>query len=288
MTLKYSRKDFISDFNSAINKSSSIENEKLFQKLELIPKFNEAGEFVSYEGFPNVKSLDSKKPLHRKISNLIERFTEKNEVVTKDFQLNQVMNSVIKAFPEFTHFIGKAQHSIEGPITKIVSENTSVDVHTMKVYQNMLNNPEYQKLSDSGKIISTFLALFHDSGKIENVLDKGHPATSALYVSKSLENVNLSSNIKNRIVSLTKDHHWLELYNTNKASAEEIALKFKNPEDFKIAKIFADADLKGLNAEFYDAYKSALSKEKLEPVEKAIFKLNNGDSLILSGQMGKS
>jgi len=287
LPLKYSRKEFICDFNNIIKDLEPESKNELSQKLGMTAQFDKQGTFFSYEGFPTLDNLDSENPIHQQISNIINKFTQENEVVTNDPALNKTMNSVLKAFPEYVNVIGKKQHSD--------TQLYSVDVHIMKVLKEAMNNPEYEKLSDKDKTVMKMAILFHDIAKIEDKVDKGHQNVSAVLTKDLIKRINMPVEMKDRIFELVKNHHWLEEYNLDltrpenigktRATPENIASRFRNPEDYAIAKIFAEADLKGVNNGFYEKYGGALSEERQAPIAQALKNINNSGNVIMTSRI---
>jgi len=276
LPLKYSRKSFMADLSQLLKKESVDEKLKIFEKMEIQPKFDKAGNIFAYEGVPNLKNFTAENDAQTKLIDLTRKFMLENEVVSQNPELNKSMNSIIKAFPEYLNFIGKQQQPTHA---------YSTDIHIMKVLQEAMNHPDYSKLSDLDKTVMKFSILFHDIAKIEGTIDKQHQNVSALYTNNLLEKINMPKEIKNRIVEIVKNHHWSEEFNTGSASAENIATRFRNPQDYLISKIFAQADLKGVNKDFYDIYSSALSPERLAPIEKALNDIYKTGNVIITSRV---
>jgi len=287
LPLKYPRKDFIRDFNGIIKDLETDNKNELFQKLGMTAKFNEQGTFISYEGFPKLENLDSRIPLNQKISSIVNKFTQENEVITKDLALNKTMNSVLKEFPEYANVIGKKQHND--------TQLYSVDCHILKVLKEAINHPEYKKLSDKDKTVMKMSILFHDIAKIEGEVDKGHQNISAIYTKELVKRISMPQEMKDRLFELVKNHHWLEEYNLDltrpenigkmRATPEDIAARFRRPGDYSIAKIFAEADLKGVNNHFFKKYGEALCAERQEPIEKALKNIHNTGNVIMTSRI---
>lgn len=276
LPLKYSRKSFMADLSQILKKETPDERLKIIEKMSIQPKFDETGNIFAYEGIPNLKDLMTENDTQRKILELTRKFMFENEVVSQNPELNKSMNSVIKAFPEYLNFIGKQQQATHA---------YSTDIHIMKVLQEAMNHPEYSKLSDLDKIVMKFSILFHDIAKTEGIIDKQHPNVSALYTNNLLEKIKMPKDVKDRIVELVKNHHWLEEFNTNYASAENIATRFRNPQDYLISKIFAEADLKGVNKDFYSKFSSSFLPEKLAPIEKALDEIYQTGNIIITSRI---
>ncbi len=276
LPLKYSRKSFMADLSQLLKKESPDEKLKIFEKIGIQPKFDKAGNILAYEGVPNLKDFTAQSDAQKRIIDLVRKFMFENEVVSNNTELNKSMNSIIKAFPEYLNFIGKQQQPTHA---------YSTDIHIMKVLQEAMNHPDYSKLSDLDKTVMKFSILFHDIAKIEGIIDKQHQNVSALYTNNLLEKINMPKEIKNRIVELIKNHHWSEEFNTGNATAENIATRFRNPQDYLISKIFAQSDLKGVNKDFYSMFSGALSHEKLAPIEKALDDIYKTGNVIITSRI---
>lgn len=177
----------------------------------------------------------------------IEKFTKENRIsddIEIEAETRDFLNAILKGVPEFAAFFGKPQHD---------KHDYSLDVHILKVLQESLNDPLYQQLDDTSKIVLKFSTLLHDIGKkylIEGS-DTGHAEKSAEYVYSILDRFNLSKDIKDRIISIIENHHWFKAYNLKDITPSEIATLCRRPEDFLIYQIMAKADLKSVNDKFY-------------------------------------
>lgn len=279
LTLKYPRNKFLEDFNYIIKNLEAPQKNELLRKLELIASFDNNGNLISYEGIPNFKNLDKMNPVENNVFEIITKFMLENEVETNDESFNRIINSMLKAFPEYTNIIGKKQYKTHA---------YSVDIHTLKVLQESVKNPLYDKLSDGDKVILKMAALFHDIAKQEGVVDKIHPNISALYTKDLLKKVNMPKEMKDRIFELVLNHHWLENCSTNRVSPEKLAVTFSNPQDYLLAKIITDSDLRSVNEEFYQKYEGSLSPESLLPIEKAMEKMYSTGNIIMTSRIVNS
>lgn len=196
---------------------------------------------------------------------LVDKFTTDNRIILPPEQkpLEDALNDVVKVFPEFLTTIGKAQHG---------THQYTLDLHLLKVLQETMRNPEYKNLSQEDKKVLNMVALLHDVAKTEGEVDKAHPFESALDISYIVQKMNLPIEQQERIVNMIRNHHWLEKLSTasdfdNKA-LQEIAFEFRKPNDIKMAKIFAESDLKGVSDSFFEGHKGVLSSDKLRQVEK--------------------
>ena len=189
-----------------------------------------------------------------------------NEYAIKTGDFEALVPAILAGIPEFANVIGRRQHE---------THDHTVDVHTFKVLQECLNNPDYQKLSQPNKTILKIAVLLHDMTKEEGVVDKDHPITGALQARDLLKDFKISQGMKDKIIEHVRNHHWLADYNTYKIRAQEVAAMFRTPQDYLMAKIFAEADLKSVNDYFYEKYGGALSPERQQPIVDAMQKVQN-------------
>ena len=148
--------------------------------------------------------------------------------------------------------IGKVQHDTHA---------YSVDIHTLKILQSILNNDSSGKiLSEESKIVLYLSAIFHDFGKAGNIRHPGHELVSAREAEAILNRLSLSQNIKNRIINHVKNHHWFTWFNQkisnvpgadNQLAIDELLKIFTTDQDLNIAKILAKADLENVNPTFH-------------------------------------
>lgn len=277
LPLKYPRAEFINDLDNITKNSSLSEKKDLFNYFEMIPKFDESGRFISYEGFPLQDESLADTPLKKDFLGKIIEFTRKNEVITSDKKLNKILNSLLDGYPEFVNIIGKKQDD--------KNHILSVDLHILKVFKEFMKNPEYKKLSDNDKTVSKFMILNHDIAKPEGLIDKFHQNVSAFYVRDLLKRYNFPIETKNRIIELINNHHWLEEFNIGKVSLQETAARFRRPNDFLIAKIFAEADLKGVSEKFYDRFSESLSPARLKKIEEAVDSIHETGNVLITSRI---
>ena len=256
--LKYSRNDFLKDFEKYckdFNKDENKEAEKLGIKLVRGYK----GEIEGYDGFININNIEFE---NVDLYNIVNNFLYENEVTTQNEELNKQLNYIIKAFPEFINIIGKKQHD---------THNYTLDIHTLLNLSNCLNNPNYYKnLNAKDKAFLKLSVIFHDITKQENRIDSNHPHKSALFAKSCIPRIIKDSDDQNRIYDIIDNHHWSKEFNTSfnqQEKAAELALRFRRPNDFEIAKIMAKADLKAVSEYFYDEYKDCLKLDNLKPIQ---------------------
>ena len=226
----------------------------------------------------NLTTENSKKA-YKKLKAEIDKFMLKNEVNTDKADLDEILNALIRGLPSFISTIGKTQHS---------THEYSVDIHTLKVLQNALNNPLYNELSDEGKIVLKLSALLHDTGKNGNVRDEGHAIKSAKYAEAILNKFNIKEDVKSRIIDIIENHHWFGDYNTGRISEKRVAAWCRLPEDFIIYQILAKADLENVNKSFNLEVTNTASKrefdkyysDKIDLINKSVKKIQQNANFI--------
>lgn len=250
--LKYSREDFTKNIENLVKDLSTEEQAIVLEHFGLIR--GEAG----FDGLPNNKPLTGENispqvlEVAQKVQAEVENFTSRNEVNTGDPTVDKVFNGLIEGLPEFTSVVGKVQHGTHA---------YSVDIHTLKVLQSAMNNPIYETLTDKDKTILKFAALCHDFGKKGGVVDQGHAAISAEYISAILEKFPFPQSMKDRMIDIVDNHHWFEAYNTGKATAEDVAVRCRRPQDFAIYEILAKADFENVNKDFHISHSEGVKTQ---------------------------
>jgi len=242
LPLQYSREQFTANIENLIKDLSPEEQNTILDHFGLTR--GAAG----FDGLPNNKPFTDNNASTQmletaeKVRREIETFTTQNTVHTGDITTDNVLNGLLRGLPEFTSIVGKEQHGTHA---------YSVDIHTLKVLQSAMNNPLYETLSDKDKTILKIAALCHDLGKKGGVVDTGHAGISAEYVTGILDKFSFPQGMKDRIIDIVENHHWFEAYNTGKATAEDIAVRCRRPEDFVIYEILSKADFENVNDDFH-------------------------------------
>ena len=277
LPLKYARDKFLSDLSMY-----ALNDDKLKHLEELLgvnfQYTNEKGR-ITISGFDGVIRLDKlnrNDEFENSIYEICHKFFYENKINTGDKKLDEALNTIIKAAPEFINTIGKKQHG---------THNYTLDIHQLLVLANSINNPDYQKLNDTDKAMLKSAAIFHDIAKKEDTIDKGHQIPSSLYARNIISKFYKNPESLDRVFELIKNHHWLEEYNTTSdisASSKDLAYRFRRPNDFEIAKIMARADLMAVSDEFYAAHKNALDDYKLNEINNRLNQIYQTGSLIMS------
>ena len=86
-----------------------------------------------------------------------------NKFVSKE--MAGIFNDILKGLPELYTIIGKVQHK---------THDYTVDVHTLVVLQECVNNPFFNTLNSKEKHELMFASLLHDITKEENTCKKGN------------------------------------------------------------------------------------------------------------------
>lgn len=234
--MKYPRTKYIEDIKKVIEPLEENKQQQLLEKFKL--KMEEDLEGLGI--IPQNISGENEKALAK----IVENFTLKNSCTLKDKQAQMFFNKIIKGCPEFSTTIGKVQHKTHA---------YDISSHTFINLQNMMKNPEYQKLSPRDKAVAKMSMLLHDLGKRGHIIDHGHYVLSAEYAKEIMPKYEIFFTPKEteRIINLIANHHWFEKYNTQKISKNYVIGIFKTPTDLEIAKIMARADLEGVSPDFH-------------------------------------
>lgn len=281
LPLVYTREQFLSDFSRVLSEMDETSKAKLLNKMQITLVNNDAGKLAGYNKIINLDFLPENTH-EQKALELAKKFILENKVNTNNDKLNNALNSLIKGMPEFINIIGKLQHK---------TQDYSVDIHILTVLNYILNNPLYETLSDIEKLCIKLSTIVHDISKPQGINDKSHPMLSALYARDILTKFNLPCEIKDRVFELVKNHHWLELYNTEQKDVSYIASLFRRKGDIKIARIMAEADLKAIDKSqsLYNAFKSALDDPMQKPIDEKINFINKtGQMFVTSKIVNKS
>ena len=274
LPLKYSRKSFLQDLEELCKKNPNAkEIIKTKTKIDLIADNN--NHFVGYNNMISLKDLNKEDELEKEIFDYCHKFLYENEIETEDKNLNQYLNYIIKAFPEFINVIGKKQHS---------THDFTVDIHSLLVMAHSIENPIYKNnLDKEDKITLILTTLLHDISKQENTIDKSHPEVSAKTTREIVRKVFPNTNFSERIYDFINNHHFLETLSKTddkRKTCHKLAFAFRRPHDLYIAKIIAEADLKSVNDYFFDTYKDCLSADNFLGINHDIFLLNaNGNAI---------
>lgn len=242
LPLKYSRADFIDKINNLIKNLPENEQDIVLQNFGFMQGYNDYDGLLTNQPLENASVSKNAQNVAQNIQKEIELFTYNNEVVTGNEKVDKVLTSLLQGLPEFAFFVGKEQHNVH---------SYSVDIHTLKVLQSVMNNSNYSKLSDNGKTILKMSVIMHDFGKKGCVADEGHASLSSAYASAIMQKFSFNEELKNRILDVIEHHHWFESYNSGRIKPYNVALLCRQPEDILIYEIFAKADFESVSPDFH-------------------------------------
>ena len=262
LPLKYSRDNFISDFNTTIKDLTLKERKEIFDYYKFnidskndIIKFPVPSNADTSSLSPKVQEVISK------TNKYVNDFVLNNKIILddEDKEAEKLLNDFITVFPEFISVIGKIQH-----------RGDSIDHHTLDNLQRCLNNPEIQNLTEEEQLILFFSVMFHDIAKKQELIDDGHQRPSAIYAKEIIKKVPISMQEKEQIYNLIVNSHWL----TEGKSAKDLGAVFRHNNEFKIAQIMAKADCESSGFEY------APSEAQINAINENINKIkSNGISL---------
>ena len=260
--LKYSRADLKE------NIMRQIEHLPISEQEQILAKFGLQGDRTIMSGMP-VFSSDAVglSEIERNINREIGKFLHKNEILLPQGFENyrDALNEITETFPEFLFTVGLKQHK---------AQEHFLAEHMLKVFQENLKNPLYRTLNATDRRVLGISSLLHDIQKVEKVECSGHAFDCSLSVDAIVSRMDLSVAEKNRIINLVENHHWLEKISTgenfDKFLVQEMAEIFKSGNDFTMARIFAESDLKAVNKVFPQLFGGKLKSPIIEAIENDI------------------
>ncbi len=255
LPLKYSRENFIKKINTLIKDLTLQEQNELLNAFGFIKGDADFDGLITNNPTKINNISSNSEDIAKEIQKEIELFTLENEVITGDKEADTVLTGLIQGLPEFAYFVGKKQHR---------THKYSVDIHTLKVLQNIMNNPHYAELSDNSKTILKMSVLMHDFGKKGGVRDPGHAKLSSAYAESILDKYPFSEELKIRIIDIIDNHHWFEAYNLNRTAPHDVAALCRHPEDILIYSMFAKADLRNVNDNFHLRCTDSINENRFE------------------------
>ena len=267
LPLTYTKAEFLSDLSKLCD--TKEKKDILSSKTEItLSLSNNSEKIEGYEGIINLDKLNRNDEFENSIYEICHKFFYENKINTGDKKLDEALNTIIKAAPEFINTIGKKQHG-----------------HQLLVLANSINNPDYKNLNNMDKTMLKISAIFHDIAKQENTIDKGHQIPSSLYARSIIKKFFNNADTKDRVYELIKNHHWLEEFanaEDKEQISKDLAYRFRRPNDFEIAKIMARADLMAVSDEFYNEHKNALKDKNLDLIQKNLDYFYSTGSVIIS------
>ena len=275
---EYPKSEFIKDVLNIIGNLPTDEQQKVYDyfgfelnKIDKRKKSNENPENnYTITGYPininngkklaKIKNQKTKETIE-KLRPLVIKYSENNKIsidgIFQKENIEHTLNTIVKYLPEFQPAIGKIQHR---------THKYDISLHSLKVMQKIVQNPEFNKLDTSDKKLLLLASLLHDLSKAEAKTDPFHADNSSLdafYISKKF---NLTRDEELKLYSLIKNHEWLAYVNNSELSEEErlkkqqsVAFDLQYDNLFDMSKMFTVADLKAVKTddEFYNRFKDA-------------------------------
>ena len=203
---------------------------------------------------PEMKVIDNN-GMYGYASEYMDNFTPVNMNYNDEISqsLADDLNDIIKVFPEILTVVGKANDN---------GHDLSIDVDSLITLQNVMKNPDYQKLTDEEKHVLQISALLKDITKREGYEDKTHAQFSAFDSYNIIEKLNLPREKRLQVYELIKNHEFLNGY--AKYVSKDYAFNLRQGNSFLMETILVDAGLKSAKI---DGSKYKENKEKLEQVK---------------------
>ena len=213
LTAQYPREQFKNDILKLVQNLNETEKSKVWDYFGFEIKPNQYGDMVM-SGYPALlnngeKLAEIEKPetkaIIEQIKPYIKKFTDENKILADNKFISQEMantlNDIFNALPELYTIIGKEQHG---------THDYSVDVHTLAVLQECINNSHFEHLNNEEKQTLILTTLLHDITKEEYAIDKSHPTESSFDAYYILEKLGLPKQQHMNIYQLIKNHDLLE------------------------------------------------------------------------------
>ena len=282
LTAQYPRDQFKNDILKLVQNLDETEKSKVWDYFGFEIKPNKYGDMVM-SGYPALLNNGEKlaeienpvtKSIIEQIKPYIKKFTEENKIIADNKFISQEMantlNDIFNALPELYTIIGKEQHD---------THDYSVDVHTLAVLQECINNPYFEHLNNEEKQTLVLTTLLHDITKEEYVIDKSHPTESSFDAYYILEKLSLPKQQHMNIYQLIKNHDLLEHCNKGPVDPntgkrlpisedeqdkkiKKYAYELRSGNIGELALMLTKADLLGVTRDgsFFDKYGKALDK----------------------------
>lgn len=277
--LSYSRESLKENILSKIKDLPFSEQKAILNKFGLA---QESEGIMS--GFPVLMEQGAKlTPLETSVNNEIRKFLNENKIMlpTGFEEYQGALDGICKTFPEFMFTIGAKQHKTH---TKHLAE------HMLMALEENMKNPLYKTLNPSDRRVLGISTLLHDLNKIERTVDPIHPLTSSQSVNAIVQRMEgLTTTEKNRIINFVENHHWLmkvkDLESVNPEVVSDLAFKFRHGNDFAMAKIFAESDLKAVNSGFFPAYGGKIQSKTVQEVEQRIHQIQANGKMVFTADV---
>lgn len=282
LTTQYPREQFKNDILRLVQNLNETEKSKVWDYFGFEIKPNKDGNKVM-SAYPALLNNGEKlaeienpetKAIIEQIKPYIKKFTDENKILADNKFISKEMadtlNDIFNALPELYTIIGKEQHK---------THDYSVDVHTLAVLQECINNSHFEHLTNEEKQTLILTTLLHDITKEEFSIDKSHPTESSFDAYYILEKLGLPKQQHMNIYQLIKNHDLLEHCNKGPIDAntgkrlpipedeqdkkiKKYAYEFRSDNLGELALMLTKADLLGVKRDgsFLDKYGGALDK----------------------------
>lgn len=265
--LSYPREVLKTNIFKQIEHLPKIEQQKILEKFGL----NEVAKGI-VNGLP-VYIKNPQGACETAINNEIGKFLNSNKIILpKGFEEYQApLDEICRTFPEFLYTIGSKQH---GTHSKNLSE------HILMAFQENMRNPLYKNLNASDRKVLGISTILHDINKTEMTVDAIHPLVSSKTANAIVQRMgDLSVSEKNRIINFIENHHWLMKIKDgavfDEVVVKDLAYKFRSGNDFEMAKIFAESDLKAVNSQFFPKYGGKINTPMTKAIEEEIINIQS-------------
>ena len=257
--LKYSRNALRENILKHVEKLPQSERQAVLSKfgiddLDNLPVFSQ-----NTAGFSSTELAINKE---------IEKFLFKNEVILpKGFEnYKGAIDEICTTFPEFRYAIGaKASGAHEYNIAE----------HALKALQENVNNPLYKTLNEADRRVLNISTLLSDVRTLPSERFITHADVSGLTVEAVVRRMNLPVAEQNRIINMVENHHWLdnipfEGEQYSKFLVENLGTVFRSSNDFTVAKILAESDLKAVSSSLWKTQGVKLNSPVIREIENDI------------------
>jgi hypothetical protein len=151
----------------------------------------------------------------------------------QNLEMERNLNVIAEVFPEFLTTVNKPD-----------THKSTLSTHLLTSFKNLVEDPDYAKLSDEDKRMADFAVLFHDIAKKAACVDPAHPENSAVMAGQMMKRFGWSDKDVNRISHLIRNHHWVANLETCQKSIFDVANDFNNLSDFSIGIVMTKSDIK--------------------------------------------
>ncbi|MGN1152394.1 MAG: hypothetical protein ACI4S3_00035 [Candidatus Gastranaerophilaceae bacterium] len=295
----YSKDEFITDVLNKLSQSniSDYEKQKVFDYYGFeLHKNPETATGYAIVGYPvnlnngkklaEIKEPETKQVVESLRENVI-KFSENNKITSNNKDIECYLNNIVNALPELRTTIGRKQHDFH---------NFDVMKHSLKVMQNITQNPEFDTLNESDKKIMLLAALMHDITKAEGVTDPTHPNESSFDTFFITKKFHLSKDEEIKLYKLINSHEWLgyiqhaEGDSDKQKRMQSVAFDLQQNNIFDLSYMFTKADLQAIKKKEHDKINQFLhSAEETSPkVKEYVNELKKSQPLLPVTKMPKS